>query len=204
MQTKNRTPTETLPRPTSEQASFGGQTDFGLALLLQQILGLVEEAKTDEGVIHIELEAGAKGSDALTGSHKRALPAPVKSHGVAPNMVVIEPSQAHSGAATQVQLSEANVRLVAEVLVDIQAEEFRYLLLRTPKMTTDEHILSPREREIVRLVARGCPNKTIAEILDISPWTVNTYLRRIFAKLDVTSRAEMVAHSIAIGLMHNN
>jgi DNA-binding CsgD family transcriptional regulator len=43
------------------------------------------------------------------------------------------------------------------------------------------------------MVARGYPNKTIAAVLDISTWTVGTHLRRIFAKLGVTSRAAMVA-----------
>lgn len=53
--------------------------------------------------------------------------------------------------------------------------------------------LTPREQEIVRLIARGLPNKTIATILDISPWTVNTHIRRVFGKLNVSSRSEMVA-----------
>jgi DNA-binding CsgD family transcriptional regulator len=53
--------------------------------------------------------------------------------------------------------------------------------------------LSPRERQIVRLVARGHVNKTIGAVLDISPWTVATHLRRIFAKLGVASRASMIA-----------
>jgi two-component system nitrate/nitrite response regulator NarL len=43
------------------------------------------------------------------------------------------------------------------------------------------------------MVAEGHPNKTIAAVLEISSWTVGTYLRRIFAKLNVTSRAAMVA-----------
>jgi DNA-binding CsgD family transcriptional regulator len=53
--------------------------------------------------------------------------------------------------------------------------------------------LSPREQEIVRMVAKGYGNKTIARVLDISCWTVGTYLRRIFAKLNVGTRAAMVA-----------
>jgi DNA-binding CsgD family transcriptional regulator len=53
--------------------------------------------------------------------------------------------------------------------------------------------LSPREQEIARLIIRGLPNKTIASVLDISPWTVGTYIKRIFAKLNVNTRAEMVA-----------
>jgi DNA-binding CsgD family transcriptional regulator len=52
---------------------------------------------------------------------------------------------------------------------------------------------SPREQEISRMVAKGCPNKTIAGVLNISCWTVCTHIRRIFAKLGVASRAAMVA-----------
>lgn len=55
------------------------------------------------------------------------------------------------------------------------------------------HTLSPRELQIARLVADGATNRAIASSLEISPWTVSTHMRRIFAKLDVTSRAEMVA-----------
>ena len=56
--------------------------------------------------------------------------------------------------------------------------------------------LSPREREIVRLVAKGLPTKAVATTLELSPWTVCTHLRRIFSKLGVKSRAEMVASAI--------
>jgi DNA-binding CsgD family transcriptional regulator len=53
--------------------------------------------------------------------------------------------------------------------------------------------LSPREKEIVRLVMKGLSTRGIAQLLDISPWTVSTHLRRIFLKLGVNSRPEMVA-----------
>jgi len=43
------------------------------------------------------------------------------------------------------------------------------------------------------MVAEGYPNKTIAAVLDISSWTVCTHMRRMFAKLNVRSRAAMVA-----------
>jgi DNA-binding CsgD family transcriptional regulator len=52
--------------------------------------------------------------------------------------------------------------------------------------------LSGRELEIAVLVAQGHANKNIAYRLQISEWTVATYLRRIFLKLDVESRAAMV------------
>jgi DNA-binding CsgD family transcriptional regulator len=52
-------------------------------------------------------------------------------------------------------------------------------------------LLSPREQEIARMVASGYPNKTIASVLEISSWTVASHLRRIFTKLQVSSRAAM-------------
>lgn len=53
-------------------------------------------------------------------------------------------------------------------------------------------ILTERELQIVRLVAKGDPNKQIARKLHISEWTVSTHIRRVFAKLGVDSRAAMV------------
>ena len=52
--------------------------------------------------------------------------------------------------------------------------------------------LTGRELEIAVLVAQGHANKTIASRLRISEWTVNTYMRRIFDKLCVDSRAAIV------------
>ncbi len=53
--------------------------------------------------------------------------------------------------------------------------------------------LSPREREVLELLARGYLYKEIAEMLKISVLTVNTYIRRIYEKLHVRSRAQAVA-----------
>ena len=67
------------------------------------------------------------------------------------------------------------------------------MLVRLPKLARGAAVLSPREQEIVRMVAKGHPNKAIAGVLNISSWTVCTHLRRIFAKLGVASRAAMIA-----------
>lgn len=61
--------------------------------------------------------------------------------------------------------------------------------------------LSPREREITRLIIKGLPNKTIAVVLNISRWTVGTYVKRIFAKLNVNTRAELVARVLQENLL---
>lgn len=83
-----------------------------------------------------------------------------------------------------------------EVLFQIEMGGVRYLLLRANRGGEDGlevKELSPRELEIVHLISKGLPNKAIASILEISPWTVATHLRRIYGKLGVNSRAEMVA-----------
>jgi DNA-binding NarL/FixJ family response regulator len=61
--------------------------------------------------------------------------------------------------------------------------------------------LSPRELEVVELVAAGHPNKTIAHVLGISPCTVSTYISRVFDKLNVGTRSEMTAYAVKYGLI---
>ena len=53
--------------------------------------------------------------------------------------------------------------------------------------------LSPREQEVLGLLARGYLYKEIADRLNISVPTVNTYVRRMYEKLHVRSRAQAVA-----------
>lgn len=86
-----------------------------------------------------------------------------------------------------------------EIIFDLEVDGARYLLIRLPKVSQLPVQLTPREREIARLVALGHSNKVIADVLSISSWTVCTHLRRIFAKLGVGSRAAMVAHMTEIG-----
>jgi DNA-binding CsgD family transcriptional regulator len=88
-----------------------------------------------------------------------------------------------------------------EVLADVEVDGSRYLLIRMPSPDHGTVRLSPREQEIVRMVAKGHPNKVIADVLNISSWTVCTHLRRIFAKLGVGSRAAMVAQLLQIGAL---
>jgi DNA-binding NarL/FixJ family response regulator len=53
--------------------------------------------------------------------------------------------------------------------------------------------LSPREQEILRLLARGKAYKEMADILGVSMGTINTHTRRIYQKLHVSSRSEAVS-----------
>jgi DNA-binding NarL/FixJ family response regulator len=58
---------------------------------------------------------------------------------------------------------------------------------------SDDLRLSPREEEVLRLLAKGHRSKEIADELGVGLGTVNTYVRHIYEKLHVRSRAEAVA-----------
>jgi DNA-binding CsgD family transcriptional regulator len=72
-------------------------------------------------------------------------------------------------------------------------------LAATPKAVEQRPRISPREAEVLRLVAAGRPNPEIAEMLFLSPRTVTTHLTHIFAKLGVAGRAE----AVAVALRHD-
>ena len=86
-----------------------------------------------------------------------------------------------------------------DILFECEVDGVRCMLVRTHAGSADPLSLSPREREVARMIAKGYPNKVIASVLEISVWTVSTYLRRIFAKLGVTSRTAMVARMFENG-----
>ncbi len=61
--------------------------------------------------------------------------------------------------------------------------------------------LTDRETEILSWVARGKSNSVIAQILGISPHTVNTYMRRLFLKLGTSDRTSVSLIGISNGLI---
>jgi DNA-binding CsgD family transcriptional regulator len=86
-----------------------------------------------------------------------------------------------------------------QILLDVEIGDVRLVAVRRGAHSPMS-MLSPREREIARMVALGYPNKTIASVLDISSWTVASHLRRVFMKLQVTSRAAMTTRLYDTGL----
>ena len=96
-------------------------------------------------------------------------------------------------------LQARNTPISEEIILDRTVDSVRYLLIRMPTVRADHAPLSPREHEIVRMVADGHPTKVIAGVLNISCWTVTAHLRRIFMKLGVTSRPSMVARLLEEG-----
>lgn len=68
----------------------------------------------------------------------------------------------------------------------------------TDPMETEK--LSPRELDVLRLIARGKENAQIAEILGISPRTVKNHVSSILAKLGLPSRIQAATYAVRQGL----
>ena len=62
-----------------------------------------------------------------------------------------------------------------------------------------EKLLTPREEQVVALVADGLSNREIAQELGLSEHTVKKYLFRIFDKLGISSRVELVLYAFSHG-----
>ncbi len=72
----------------------------------------------------------------------------------------------------------------------------------SPATTNDRNgWLTPREREVLALLAEGMSNPAIAKALFISERTVTTHLSRLYAKLDVSTRSEAIALAMRTGLV---
>jgi two-component system nitrate/nitrite response regulator NarL len=65
----------------------------------------------------------------------------------------------------------------------------------------DMPLLTPREREVLGLIAEGLSNKEMARRLAISVHTVKFHMEALFTKLDATSRAEAVTKGLRGGVI---
>ena len=69
------------------------------------------------------------------------------------------------------------------------------------RMRNPNTALTPRELEVLELVARGMSNRKIAEQLVLTEATVKSHLVHIFTKLDVSSRTAAVARAQELGML---
>ena len=93
--------------------------------------------------------------------------------------------------------------IVSPLMATKLLNEFRDLGTRTEIDSTPEAEadLSPREGEVLQLVAQGTSNKGIADSLFISENTVKTHLRNIMDKLHLVNRSQAAAYAINRGLV---
>lgn len=92
----------------------------------------------------------------------------------------------HAVQRGEAVLSPAITRLVIE----------NYLRWGDLQKENDPSGLSPREREVLQLIAEGYSNKQIAEILCISIKTVQTHRANLMSKLDLHDRADLIKYAI--------
>lgn len=69
------------------------------------------------------------------------------------------------------------------------------------RLADEARVLSAREQEVLRLVSRGHTLAEVAQVLSVSPHTARTFVRRIYAKLQVKSRADAVRVAAHQGLL---
>lgn len=96
-----------------------------------------------------------------------------------------------------VDLGDANLVRLQYIA---QAVHLRICDLFATDIAIGRH-LSSREKEILDWVARGKSNGVIADILAISSSTVDTYMRRIYDKLDVSDRTSAAVKGLGLGLI---
>ena len=87
---------------------------------------------------------------------------------------------------------------------DVLAAVAPFLGIEAPparESTVEVGELSPRERDVLRLVAEGLSDGDIAERLVLSPHTVHRHVANILRKLGLHSRAAAAAHAARAGLV---
>lgn len=70
-----------------------------------------------------------------------------------------------------------------------------------PELAPPASALSPREAEVLALLAEGLTNADIADELDLSAHTVRFHVRAVLARLKARNRAEAVARAVRMGLL---
>ena len=115
-----------------------------------------------------------------------------------------------AGAAGYVHKSVADRDLIAACRAALRGEPFLYPgalstlireFLARGAEGEERDLLSPREEEVLKLIAEGRSGKDIAELLFISPKTVERHRANLLAKLGLKDRLELARYAIRVGLI---
>lgn len=138
-----------------------------LKAILPQVQIVILTAMDDQELVFLALEAGADGY-----LLKRTKPSELR--------------------AALLNVLTGGVPMTSQI-ARLVIESFR----QKAKTRDESSELSLREEQILELISQGYSNKLIADKLEVSIDTVCTHLRRVFAKLHVSSRTEAVVRYIA-------
>lgn len=113
-----------------------------------------------------------------------------------------------AGAAGYILKEAADEELLSAIAVVAQGQNYVYPTLAGRMLAidplgseADQSILSPRETEVLRLIALGYTNQEIADQLYMGVRTVETHKTHIGEKLGLTTRAQMVRYALQHGLV---
>jgi DNA-binding NarL/FixJ family response regulator len=118
-----------------------------------------------------------------------------------------------SGARGIVSVTDCNLRVLWKCILRVSAgqiwlntEQLNWLIeliSETPSLrvfnAAGHSLLTPREEQVVALVAEGLSNRQIAIELNLSEHTIKKYLFRVFEKLGISSRVELVLYAVHNG-----
>jgi len=118
-----------------------------------------------------------------------------------------------SGARGILSITEANLRLLYKCILRVaegqiwantaQLNCLIDLISEVPSLrvlnSRGDSLLTPREEQVVALVAEGLGNRQIAHELNLSEHTIKKYLFRIFEKLGISTRVELVLYAVNHG-----
>jgi DNA-binding CsgD family transcriptional regulator len=84
-----------------------------------------------------------------------------------------------------------------------EAADLHLVSRAAPRPRTDlDQPLTPRETEVLALLAEGASNKAIARTLGISVHTAKFHVGQVIDKLDATGRTDAVAHAARLGVIN--
>ncbi len=118
-----------------------------------------------------------------------------------------------SGARGILSITDSNLRVLCKCILRVSegqiwatTEQLNYvleLISEVPSLrvmsSNGVRLLTPREEQVVALVAEGMGNRQIARELNLSEHTIKKYLFRIFEKLGISSRVELVLYAVNHG-----
>lgn len=142
----------------------------------------------------------------LQGEAGLSLFAELESVGVPVPVVVISSREdetsvraAKSAGAVGFLPKSADRRSLIRMVRRVSGGQLFYPSLQMPAHSPET--LTPRQLEVLVLLAEGLPNKRICQVLNLTEHTVKTHLKAIFAHLDAHNRTECVAQARALGLI---
>ncbi|MGB8062793.1 MAG: response regulator transcription factor [Candidatus Sulfotelmatobacter sp.] len=167
------------------------------------------------GVVLLSMNASTNAAETITILHRFH-----RSHPHIPKVLLVESfdrelvvSAFRSGVRGIFSITDSNLRLLCKCISRVAAgeiwantEQLNYILdlvSEVPSLrvlnSQGTNLLTPREEQVVALVAEGLGNRQIAAELNLSEHTIKKYLFRIFEKLGVSTRVELVLYAVNNG-----